>query len=47
MMIKMQEAIQDKLVDKIAEKLFIFIDKFYSKQLEDYNDKVKNIISGT
>jgi hypothetical protein len=47
MMIKIQEAIQDKLVDKIAEKLLIFIDEFYSKQLEDYNDKVKNIISGT
>ena len=47
MMIKMQEAIQDKLVDKIAEKQLIFIDEFYSKQLENYNDKVKNIISGT
>jgi hypothetical protein len=47
MMIKMQEAVQDKLVDKMAEKLLIFIDDFYQKQLEDYNDKIKNIISGT
>ena len=47
MMIKMQEAVQDKLVDKIAEKLLIFIDEFYQKQLDDYNDKIKNIVSGT
>ena len=43
----MQEAVQDKLVDKMAEKLLIFIDDFYQKQLEDYNDHIKNIISGT
>ena len=47
MMIKMQEAVQEKLIEKIAEKLLIFIDDFYQKQLDDYNAKIKNIISGT
>jgi hypothetical protein len=47
MMIKMQEAIQEKVVDKIAERLLEFIDDFYQQQLEDYNDKIKNIISKT
>ncbi len=47
MMIKMQEAIQERLIDKIAEKLLIFIDDFYQKQLDDYNEKVKNIITAT
>jgi predicted house-cleaning noncanonical NTP pyrophosphatase (MazG superfamily) len=43
----MQEAIQEKVVDKIAERLLEFIDDFYQQQLEDYNDKIKNIISKT
>ncbi len=47
MMIKMQEAVQENLIENIAEKLLIFIDDFYQKQLDDYNAKIKNIISGT
>ena len=44
MMIKMQEAIQDKLVDKIAEKLLIFIDEFYSKQRPNVKAKIVRTI---
>lgn len=44
MMIKMQEAVKDKMIDKIAEKLLIFIDEFYTQQLEDFHAKVKNIL---
>lgn len=47
MMIKMQQAVQEKLVDKIAEKLLEFIDDFYQQQLVDFNNNIKNIIAKT
>lgn len=46
MMIKMQEAIQEKLIAKMAERLLEFIDDFYRQQLDDYRDKVKSIVEG-
>ncbi len=47
MMIKMQQAIQDKLIEKIAFRLLEFIDQFYEQQLVDFRSAVKGIVSGT
>jgi len=46
MMIKMQEALQDNLIEKMAERLLEFIDDFYKQQLDDYQSKVKAIVAG-
>ncbi len=45
MMIKMQEAINEKLIEKMAERLLEFIDDFYQQQLDGFRDKVKAIVS--
>jgi len=44
MMIKMQEAIQEKLIEKIAAKLLEFIDEFYEQQLMSFRGRIKDII---
>lgn len=46
MMIKMQEAIQEKLIEKIALRLLEFIDEFYEQQLVGFRGAVKDIVSG-
>lgn len=46
MMIKMQEALQDKLIEKMALRLLEFIDQFYEQQLQDYQRSIKDIIGG-
>lgn len=46
MMIKMQEAIQERLIEKMAERLLEFIDDFYRQQLDDYRSKIKDIVAG-
>lgn len=47
MMIKMQEAIQEKLIENISLALLEFIDEFYQQQLSNYRTNIKKIISGT
>lgn len=46
MMIKMQEAIQERLIEKIAERLLEFIDDFYRQQLDNYRTRVKDVLTG-
>lgn len=46
MMIKMQEAIEERLIDKIAERLLEFIDEFYQQQLDDYRARISDVLKG-